>query len=84
MYTIRLTKRAQEEVQRLNSSKKYLRLIKSYTSVVYQVVGFVDSDDEVVNCGGVLVLVDKSSKDYFNGVEIHYSDNPGWSFTKSS
>ncbi len=83
MYTIRLSKRAQEEVHRLNSSKKYLRLIKSYTSVVYQVVGSVDSDDEVIDCGGVLVLVDKKSLEYFNGAEIHYSDNPGWSYTKA-
>ena len=84
MTKIKLTKRALEETKRLNSLKKCLRLARSSTVVLYQVVGSVSNDDEIIDCGGVLVLIDRYSTNYFDGAEINYSDNPGWSYNKSS
>ena len=85
MVTISLTttEAAEEEIMRLNSLGKYLRLHGSDNSIGYHIVSSIDGTrDEIVNLGYGQVLIDKKSNGNFDGIKLNYSDNPGWTCQK--
>jgi Fe-S cluster assembly iron-binding protein IscA len=78
MIKLSLTISAEEELKkRTNERGLYLKLSYSENSINFYFVDKISDKDEVISCNSLKILIEKNDLNYFDGVEIHYIDNPG-------